>query len=87
MPLSYEQQIEYAIFLSQQQAQNQGASYVEASWREVEEAEDESLARALQDWEIYEASRLCFKRYQAEGANGALDPPDKVSTFSIIGAE
>lgn len=78
--LSYEQQIEYAIFLSQQQAENQGEAYVETRWREVEEAEDERLARALQDSEIYEASRVCSERHWAE-RNGALDPPDKVIIF------
>ena len=81
--MSYDQQIQYAIFLSQQQAENQGADYVASTWHEVEEAEDLSLAMALQNSEFYEASRLCALRQQNECVNGAMNPPDKVSVSCL----
>ncbi|XP_050733326.1 uncharacterized protein LOC127006957 isoform X1 [Eriocheir sinensis] len=61
--MTFEEQIEYTIALSQREAENHGASYVEERWREVVEAEDEMLAMALQESEIYEASQRCADHY------------------------
>ncbi|KAG0701432.1 RING finger protein 223 [Chionoecetes opilio] len=74
LPLSYEQQVEYAILLSRQQTQEKGQDNVAANWREVDETQDKSLALALQDSEMFEASRLCALRYLA---GASLNPPHK----------
>lgn len=77
--LSFEQQLQFAIFLSKQDAQVQGQAEVERRWQEVEEEDDRLLAEALQMSEMYEASRLCAERNQAASASGIFDQPKKES--------
>lgn len=81
--MTFEKQIEYALLLSQQEAESHGQLYVEQRWREVLEAEDEMFAMALQESEIYSASYRCAQQYSMD-AKGCSPDEMKVSFSTFV---
>ncbi|XP_045105853.1 uncharacterized protein LOC123501221 isoform X1 [Portunus trituberculatus] len=72
--MSYEHQIQFAIFLSKQEAEAQGKTLVEERWQEVVES-DRMLAIALQESLVYDASLQCAKCHQPGSASASDKPP------------